>query len=656
MSSVEETADEPMIVRAVDAGRFIRVNASFQAKVGFGTTELAEKPLLDWIDPGDRELVRAALENGERAFCARHMTRDGRALPLRIQVAKRGEDLFVLGRCAGVPAQLEPSEESSAEVTVLSTLDAIARIIEEQNPGYKCSILLVAEGRFVSGAGPSLPNDYNSAIDGYAVGPNVGSCGTAIFWNVPVIVEDIQADPLWVPFAELAKKAGVAACWSHPFVSRGGQVLGALALYASEPCAPTTAQLSQLKAAARMTGLAVERGRAEEELRERRKRELELEAQLQQAAKMESLGVLAGGVAHDFNNQLQPILGYTDLLKDELKDGKQLDYVESILQAVEHSTRLVSDLLIFSRKGQLTESTPIDIHKTLAEVAALLKHSIKKNVEVHQHLNASQSITEGDPTQMQNMILNIALNADDAMPDGGDLVFRTDIVELQDTAMMAFNPPAGSYIHIQISDTGTGMDEETRQRIFEPFFTTKEAGKGTGMGLASVYGAVEKQKGTITMESTVGKGTTFSIYLPLSGASILTGVSAKSREAERGTGRILLVDDDRAVRRFAEIALDNLGYDVTTATNGKEAVSIFEKDWQEIDAVLLDISMPEMDGPAAFYAMRKINPEVKVILCTGYDTTSKAQKFLAEGVKAFLEKPYARAEMAEKLAHVLSTG
>jgi signal transduction histidine kinase/ActR/RegA family two-component response regulator len=538
----------------------------------------------------------------------------------------------------------------------LSTLDAIARIIEEQNPGYKCSILLVAEGRFVSGAGPSLPNDYNSAIDGYAVGPNVGSCGTAIFWNVPVIVEDIQADPLWVPFAELAKKAGVAACWSHPFVSRGGQVLGALALYASEPCAPTTAQLSQLKAAARMTGLAVERGRAEEELRERRKRELELEAQLQQAAKMESLGVLAGGVAHDFNNQLQPILGYTDLLKDELKDGKQLDYVESILQAVEHSTRLVSDLLIFSRKGQLTESTPIDIHKTLAEVAALLKHSIKKNVEVHQHLNASQSITEGDPTQMQNMILNIALNADDAMPDGGDLVFRTDIVELQDTAMMAFNPPAGSYIHIQISDTGTGMDEETRQRIFEPFFTTKEAGKGTGMGLASVYGAVEKQKGTITMESTVGKGTTFSIYLPLSGASILTGVSAKSREAERGTGRILLVDDDRAIRRFAEIALDNLGYDVTTATNGKEAVSIFEKDWQEIDAVLLDISMPEMDGPAAFYAMRKINPEVKVILCTGYDTTSKAQKFLAEGVKAFLEKPYARAEMAEKLAHVLSAG
>ena len=171
MSGVEEIPDGPMIVRAMDAGQFIRANASFQARVGFGTTELAEKPFLDWIDPGDRGLVRAALENGEKAFLARHMTRDGSALPLRIQVAKRGEDLFVLARCAGVPAQSESFEESAGEVTVLSTLDAIARIVEEQNPGYKCSIFLVAEGRFVSGAGPSLPNDYNAAIDGYAVGP-----------------------------------------------------------------------------------------------------------------------------------------------------------------------------------------------------------------------------------------------------------------------------------------------------------------------------------------------------------------------------------------------------------------------------------------------------------------------------------------------------
>ena len=264
---VEGQTDDPMIVRAMDKGQFVRVNDSFKARAGFDATELAEKSFLDWIDPCDRTMVQAALENDERSFIARHVTRDGSTLPLEIQVAGHEEGVFVLGRFAKVPTQLESDEVMTAEATVSGTLDAIARIIEEQSPGYKCSILLVANGRFVFGAGPSLPEEYNSAVNGYAVGPNVGSCGTAIFWNTPVIVNDIQADPLWSPLAGLAKKAGVAACWSHPFVSSGGKVLGALALYSPEPRAPTTEQLSLLKAAARITGLAVERGRAEEALK-----------------------------------------------------------------------------------------------------------------------------------------------------------------------------------------------------------------------------------------------------------------------------------------------------------------------------------------------------------------------------------------------------
>jgi hypothetical protein len=267
MSVLEETADDPMIVRAMDKGKFVRVNDSFKAKVGFDGTELSEQPFLDWIDPRDRTIVQTALENNERLFFARHITRDGNTVKLRIQLAEHEDGFFVLGRCAKLPTQLESDAAKSAEATVSGTLDAIARIIEEQNPDYKCSILLVADGRFVFGAGPSLPEDYNSAVDGYAVGPTVGSCGTAIFWNTPVIVEDIQADPLWSPLASLAKKAGVAACWSHPFVSSSGKVLGALALYSPEPRAPTTEQFSLLKTAARITGLAVERGRAEEALK-----------------------------------------------------------------------------------------------------------------------------------------------------------------------------------------------------------------------------------------------------------------------------------------------------------------------------------------------------------------------------------------------------
>jgi len=231
------------------------------------TSELAEKPFLDWIDPRDRTIVQAVLENNEKSFFARHITRDGNALQLQIQLAEHEEGVFVFGRCAKAPTQLESDLARSADATVSGTLDAIARIIEDLNPGYKCSILLVADGRFVFGAGPSLPADYNAAVHGYAIGPTVGSCGTAIFWNIPVMVEDIQADPLWSSLAPLAKKAGVAACWSHPFVSSNGKVLGALALYSPEPRTPTAEQLNLLKAAARITGLAVERGRAEEALK-----------------------------------------------------------------------------------------------------------------------------------------------------------------------------------------------------------------------------------------------------------------------------------------------------------------------------------------------------------------------------------------------------
>ncbi len=267
MFPVDKKADAPMILRAMSIGKFVRVNDSFKFKVGFDAAELAEKPFLDWIDPSDRTIVQSALENNEKLFFARHITRDGNALQLQIQLAEHEEGVFVFGRCATAPTQLESDLARSAEATVSGTLDAIARIIEEQNPGYRCSILLVADGRFVFGAGPSLPADYNSAIHGYAIGPTVGSCGTAIFWNTPVIVEDIQADPLWSPLAALAKKAGVAACWSHPFVSSSGKVLGALALYSPEPRTPTAEQLILLKAAARITGLAVERGRAEEALK-----------------------------------------------------------------------------------------------------------------------------------------------------------------------------------------------------------------------------------------------------------------------------------------------------------------------------------------------------------------------------------------------------
>ncbi|MCP5352176.1 MAG: PAS domain-containing protein [Chromatiales bacterium] len=295
--------DDPMIVRAMGKGQFVRVSDAFKARTGFDVAELAGKPFLDWIAPGDRARVQAALDNGETSFSAGHITRDGRTLPLHMEVAKQGDGFYVLGRSVPTTAQPEADQPSAAEATMAGTLDAIARIVEEQNPEFKCSILLVDQGRFVFGAGPSLPDEYNAAVNGYAVGPNVGSCGTAIFWNTPVIVSDIQADPLWAPLAGIAKRAGVAACWSHPFVSSSGKVLGALAFYATEPRTPTPRQLSHLRAAARITGLAVERGRAEEAL------------------------IRAEAATHAARNQLQAILNaMPDLLFEVDVEGRVLEY------------------------------------------------------------------------------------------------------------------------------------------------------------------------------------------------------------------------------------------------------------------------------------------------------------------------------------------
>lgn len=239
MSQTKENVDRPMLVRAKEAGGFVRVNNAFKDTVGYAAEDLVGTPFLDWIAPCDRAMARVALETGEKSFSVRHVMRDGGTIRLKVEVAEHQDGQFVLAQYDEAEGDVAHYDAGIAEATVLGTLDAIARIVETQNPGFRCSILLVASGRFVSGAGPSLPAEYNAAIDGYAVGPTVGSCGTAIFWNTPVIVENIQADPLWVPFAALAKKAGVAACWSHPFTSRGGKVLGALAFYSPVPRAPT---------------------------------------------------------------------------------------------------------------------------------------------------------------------------------------------------------------------------------------------------------------------------------------------------------------------------------------------------------------------------------------------------------------------------------
>ena len=363
---------------------------------------------------------------------------------------------------------------------------------------------------------------------------------------------------------------------------------------------------------------------------------------------------LPGGVAHDFNNQLASILGYSEMLRNRLDDSRLLRFAENIRTAAGRSADLVQKLLDFSRKGKQT-SVPVVINALLSEVISVLERSIDKRIQVRQVLNAGPVKVMGDPTQLQNALLNLAINARDAMPEGGEMVFETDIIALGEEFRRRHNYKIipGTYLKMSISDSGCGMDKETQKHIFEPFFTTKAVGKGTGMGLASVYGTVLGHKGHINVYSEVGKGTAFHIYLPMPEELQDLLHEPSSLVPVKGTGHILVVDDEDLVRQMTVESLEDLGYQVTECRNGQEALELYRKAWEGIDLILLDQVMPTMNGQETYQELCRINPEVGVILCSGYSTSGNVQSFLELGIQAFVGKPFSALDLSQKIAEVL---
>jgi len=385
---------------------------------------------------------------------------------------------------------------------------------------------------------------------------------------------------------------------------------------------------------------------------------IKLEEQLRQSEKMEAIGQLAGGIAHDFNNQLSGIMGYADLIREDVGDNQHLSrYADNIIISTRRAADLTSQLLAFARKGKIL-SMPVNIHKLIVEVVALLQRSIDKRIEIKQQLNANPPMTRGDPTQLQNAILNLAINARDAMPNGGELILSTDTIELDEVYTrknLAFEVTPGRYLQICVTDTGIGMDEETKKHVFEPFFTTKEIGKGTGMGLPAVYGTVKSHKGSISFYTEPGRGTIFKLFLPLyledieiDAESLIQGVYIK------GSAKILLVDDEELVRSVAKDMLEGMGYKVITSSNGRKAMDTYIKEWKNIDLVILDMIMPEKDGKETFLAMKEVNPGIVALLSSGYSIDSKIEQLLEFGVKGFIQKPYRSTDLSKKVADVLN--
>lgn len=382
-----------------------------------------------------------------------------------------------------------------------------------------------------------------------------------------------------------------------------------------------------------------------------------LEAQLRQAQKLEAIGTLAGGIAHDFNNILSATIGYAELAIDDVESGTELqNKLQEIVKAGNRAKRLVKQFLSFSRQAE-EEKRPLQISPIVKEVLKLLRASLPTNIEIRHHIEPDTGIIETDSTQIHQVLMNLCINAGYAMHGkGGVLEVSLANVEL-DSNFTAQHPgiDPSTYLRLTVSDTGQGMTPEVLERLFEPYFTTKEKGEGTGLGLAVVHGIVQSHKGTITVYSNPGKGSTFHVYLPV----IEKGISAEIEAAEplsMGHERILFVDDDQAIVDIGKDMLERLGYTVVASTNSIEALEVFRAQPEQFDLVITNMTMPKMTGDKLAGELMRIRSDIPIVLCTGYSDGITEERAKAMGIRAFVMKPILKHEMAETIKGVLAEG
>ena len=813
------------------------VNRPFRERLGWQAESLAERPLSDWMDGAScsKTQMKEALSAGHGRFRSCHVVQGGdEPVALDWFVRTEPHGLVALGVLVNEDAGAEaapadgPDDDRAHSDTLSETLRAMALIIEGQNPGRFCSILLVdPEKKRVSvGAGPSLPDEYNAAVEGLAIGPSVGSCGTAAYWGRRVLVENIEEDVLWRDLKGYAKTAGVAACWSQPILARDGDVIGALALYNSVPSAPSAIELSSLAMAAKMVAVAIERGRAEQTLREseeraqfqarlltavtdvttsfvdkndwrtaasrlvqaameltasasgvlalvessefaaltdaeamggpyrnaceygelgfetfapwldeisksaepvvrstsdselesasnsapmstllgsairvdgdvaailcvgnragmyderqlhavsvlsrasselfdayrRQRREASLEDHLRQAAKMEAIGVLAGGIAHDFNNMLTVVQGNAELALDEMpSDDHSRRLLSRIVEASKKSKELCNQMLAYAGRGARSVR-PLELNSLIQELGRLQEAAISKKARLEYDLAPELVCIQADRTQINQVVMNLIANAAEALGDDeGKIVVTTSARtygrrELDLLGGAELEP--GEYVRLSVTDTGRGMDARIQERIFDPFFTTKSTGRG--LGLSAVRGIVRAHKGAIQLESDESRGTTFAVLLPQLDASVLAHEEARGTTALRPEGSekvVLVVDDEPAVKEIQALILEQAGYEVLCASDGREAVEVFEQKGDSIDCVLVDLSMPRLNGEETLHALRGLRSDVRVVLTSGFTEQEMLDRSKANGFNAVVQKPCSRAALLKTIGDVLA--
>jgi signal transduction histidine kinase len=382
-----------------------------------------------------------------------------------------------------------------------------------------------------------------------------------------------------------------------------------------------------------------------------------LEVQMLQTQKLESLGVLAGGIAHDFNNLLTSVIGYCDLARGEVAGNTSArEFLDEAVTGARRAAELTQQMLAYSGKGTLVVG-PVQLSALVTDITRLLEVSISKKCVLRYNLMENLPTCRGDATQLRQVIMNLIINASDAIGERSGVIALTTGVAWCDGAYLAENfvdddLPEGLYVHLEVADTGCGMSHETRQRIFDPFFTTKFTGRG--LGLAAVLGIVRGHNGAIRVYSELGRGTTFKLLLPAEQQVEEQATTATPETATwRGTGSVLVVDDEESIRALTRHMLTKMGFDVATACDGREAVELFRQMQDANPLVLLDLTMPHLDGAAAFGQLRRIRPDVRVILMSGYNEQSIAAQFAGKGPISFIQKPFRLSELRQLVRSTL---
>ena len=475
--------------------------------------------------------------------------------------------------------------------------------------------------------------------------------GWVIENNQPMLMDDISLAPKFSSEIERLSGAEICCVACVP-VTIKQQIVGAIeVINKKQGDSFSEKDLALLSIIANQVGNTLENIRLLGELDKSLYDLKKAQDQIIQTEKLRAIGEMASGVAHNFNNLLMGIQGNVSLvLMDMDPIHPHYKRLETIENQVQSGAKLTAHLLGYARKGKY-EIKPVDLNQLVEETSETFGRA-RKQIEIHRDLAGDLSAIEADLGQIEQVLLNLLVNAADAMPTGGDLFLKTMNVTHKDMTGKLYKPKRGNYVMLTATDLGMGMDKETMDRIFDPFFTTKEMGRGTGLGLASVYGIIKGHGGYINVESQKGQGATFSIFLPASEKEVERVVNSAER-ITKGTGNVLLVDDESVILEVGRDLLEAIGYRVLTADKGNKAIDLYRKNQDEIAIVVLDMVMPTMGGGEAYDRLKEINPGVKVLLSSGYSIDGEATEILKRGCNGFIQKPFKINELAERIREIL---